>query len=159
MKGPALSLPPAKLRIELNAAGQPEVYDPLRRRFVALTPEEYVRQHFASWLTEGLGYPASHVANEVSLKLNGTRRRCDTLIYDRHGEPLMIVEYKAPTVAIDQNVFDQIVRYNMVLHARFLTVSNGLRHYCCAIDYNNDSYHFLPGVPDYNGALRQYTES
>lgn len=158
MKKPLLSLPPVQLKIALNAEGHPEVYDPLRRRFVALTPEEYVRQHFAAWLTGELHYPASHIANEVSLTLNGTRRRCDTLIYDNHGEPLMIVEYKAPTVTVDQGVFDQIVRYNMVLRARYLTVSNGLRHYCCAIDYTTSSYHFLPGIPNYEGALRRSTD-
>lgn len=152
-----LSLPLAKLKTRPTADGGAEVYDPLRRRFVALTPEEYVRQQFAAWLVGELGYPASHVANEVSLRLNGTRRRCDTLVYDAQGEPLMIVEYKAPSVAICQEVFDQVVRYNMVLRARYLVVSNGLRHYCCAIDYDSGTYHFLPGIPDYKGALRQYS--
>lgn len=135
-----------------------EVFDPLRRKFVALTPEEFVRQHFAAWLVNGLGYPASHIANEVSLELNGTRRRCDTLVYDEKGDPMMIVEYKAPDISIDQKVFDQIVRYNMVFRARYLVVSNGLHHFCCAIDYGRDTYHFLPGIPDYQGALRQYTD-
>lgn len=157
MSAHLLALPPTSLRTRIAAEGATEVYDPLRRRFVALTPEEYVRQHFTAWLTGHLGYPPSHVANEVSLELNDTRRRCDTLVYDNHAEPLMIVEYKAPTVRIDQQVFDQIVRYNMVLRARYLTVSNGIHHYCCAIDYTSETYHFLPGVPDYHGALARYS--
>ena len=87
------------LRTRQGTNGNTEVYDPLRRRFVALTPEEFVRQHFAAWLAGSLGYPASLMANEVSLTLNNTRRRCDTLVFDTDGKPLMIVEYKAPMSA------------------------------------------------------------
>lgn len=147
-----LSLPKVTLRTRTSPDGDTEVYDPLRRRYVALTPEELVRQHFAAWLTGELGYPASHIANEVTLTLNGTRRRCDTLVYDQAGQPLMIVEYKAPSVAVTQAVFDQIVRYNMVLRAAYLCVSNGLRHYCCAIDYASGSYRFLSNVPPYTAS-------
>ena len=82
------------------------------------TPEEWVRQHFVAWLTGALGYPASLMANEVGLRLNGTLRRCDTIIYDRSLRPLVVVEYKAPSVTISQRVFDQIARYNLVLRAR-----------------------------------------
>lgn len=159
MNHPPLSLPPVNLRTRQGTNGNTDVYDPLRRRFVALTPEEFVRQHFAAWLAGSLGYPASLMANEVSLTLNNTRRRCDTLVFDTDGKPLMIVEYKAPNVSINQDVFDQIVRYNMVLHARYLVVSNGIRHYCCVMDYDAGTYHFLPGVPDYRGALRQYSHN
>lgn len=116
---------------------------------MALTPEEYVRQHFCFWLTGELGYPQSMVSNEVSIKLNDTRRRCDTVVFRPDGSPFMIVEYKAPTVAVTQEVFDQIVRYNMALRSRFLTVSNGLCHYCCEIDYEKDTYRFLPSLPKY----------
>ena len=153
-----LALPSVELKTRTGETGNVEVYDPLRHRFVALTPEEFVRQHFAAWLIDYLNYPASHVANEVSLTLNDTMRRCDTLIFDDCGDPMMIVEYKAPNVTVNQKVFDQIVRYNMVLKARYLVVSNGLRHFCCAIDYASDSYQFLPGIPDYKGALRNYTD-
>jgi type I site-specific restriction endonuclease len=89
------------------------------------------------------------MANEISLSLNGTSRRCDTVVYDRTGKPLIIVEYKANTVEITQKVFDQIVRYNMVLKARYLIVSNGMKHYCCRIDYDNHTYHFLQEIPPY----------
>lgn len=145
----ALNLPGADLRTRPTDNGKTEVFDPLRRKYVALEPEEFVRQHFVNYLINYLGYPASHVANEVSLTLNETRRRCDTLIYNSEGKPLMIVEYKAPYVTIDQKIFDQIVRYNMVLNARYLVVSNGLRHYCCHIDYETGSYSFLPQIPSY----------
>lgn len=125
------------------------VLDPLRRKYVVLTPEEYVRQQFTAWMRDTLHYPASVMANEVGIMLNGTRRRCDTVVFGRNGAPLMIVEYKAPTVAVTQEVFNQIVHYNMVLRARYLVVSNGMNHYCCRIDYEHDSYHFIPKVPDY----------
>lgn len=124
-----------------------KVFDPLRKKYVALTPEEYVRQHFTAWMTGSLGYPASLMSNEVSLKLNKTSRRCDTVVFRSDGSPSVIVEYKAPTVAISQNVFDQIARYNMVLRSRFLIVSNGLSHFCCEMDYGRDTYRFLPFIP------------
>ncbi|MDE5839500.1 MAG: type I restriction enzyme HsdR N-terminal domain-containing protein [Muribaculaceae bacterium] len=124
-----------------------KVFDPLRGKYVALTPEEYVRQHFTAWMTGYLGYPASLMNNEVSLTLNDTRRRCDTVVFRKDGSPSVIVEYKAPTVAITQKVFDQIARYNMVLHSRYLIVSNGLRHFCCRMDYDEDTYSFLPQIP------------
>lgn len=124
-----------------------KVFDPLRSKYVALTPEEYVRQHFTAWMTDSLGYPASLMKNEVSLMLNNTRRRCDTVVFRSDGTPVVIVEYKAPTVSITQEVFDQIARYNMVFRSRYLIVSNGLRHYCCEMDYENDTYAFLPNIP------------
>ncbi|MDE6648718.1 MAG: type I restriction enzyme HsdR N-terminal domain-containing protein [Muribaculaceae bacterium] len=124
-----------------------KVFDTLRRKYVALTPEEYVRQHFTAWMTGYLGYPASLMNNEVPLILNGTRRRCDTVVFRSDGSPSVIVEYKAPTVAITQKVFDQIARYNMVLHSRYLIVSNGLQHFCCSMDYEHDTYSFLRQIP------------
>ncbi len=130
-----------------------KVFDPLRQKYVALTPEEYVRQHFTAWMTDYLGYPASLMNNEVSLSLNNTKRRCDTVVFHSDGSPLMIIEYKAPTVAITQKVFDQIARYNIVLHSRYLIVSNGLRHFCCRMDYDKDSYAFLPQIPTWSPSL------
>ena len=126
------------------------IFDDLRRRFVALTPEEWVRQNFVRFLIDHKKFPAALMGNEVSLVQNGIRRRCDTLVSDRHGEPLAIVEYKAPSVQLTQAVFDQIVRYNMVLRARYLIVSNGIVHYCCSIDYIQNSYAFLENIPEYD---------
>ena len=144
-----LNLPQCELKLKKRESAGCEVYDPLRKRYVALTPEEWVRQHFVAHLIARCHYPAALMGNEVSLIQNGIKRRCDTLVADRNGRPLVIVEYKAPSVPITQKTFDQIVRYNMVLRASYLIVSNGLTHYCCRIDYDNDSYAFLPEIPDY----------
>ncbi len=126
-----------------------KVYDPLRDKFVALTPEEFVRQQFTAWMRNKFNYPPSMMANEIGIKLNDTQRRCDTVVFRSDGNPLMIVEFKAPNVLINQDTFDQIVRYNMILHAKYIIVSNGINHYCCVIDYQNDTYHFIPQIPDY----------
>lgn len=126
------------------------ILDPLRRRWVALTPEEWVRQNFVRFLIEDREFPAALMNNEISLTQNGIKRRCDTLVADREGAPLVIVEYKAPSVEITQKVFDQIVRYNMVLRAKYLIVSNGMSHYCCKIDYEDNSYSFLAEIPCFN---------
>lgn len=130
------------------------VFDRLRKRYVALTPEEWVRQHFVEYLIEEKQFPAALMANEVSLTQNGIKRRCDTLVADREGQPLVIVEYKAPEIEITQQVFDQIVRYNMVLRARYLMVSNGMSHYCCQIDYEDNTYSFLNDIPEYAELLQ-----
>ena len=146
---PPLNLPPADLRLRTEG-DTVKVYDPLRNKYVVLTPEEFVRQHFTSYLIHTLHYPKSIMANEVGLDLNGTKKRCDTVVFGLDGSPMVIVEYKAPGVSITQDVFDQIVRYNMRLKARYLIVSNGLRHYCCINDYAHDRYHFIPRIPDYS---------
>lgn len=143
-----LSLPPIEVKLREDPAGM-KIYDRLRHRYVALTPEEWVRQHFVEFLIREKRYHASLMANEVGLSLNGTLRRCDTVVFDRCGHPAVIVEYKAPAVSITQKVFDQIVRYNMVLRAGVLIVSNGLSHYCCRVDYKNRQVVFLADIPDY----------
>lgn len=144
-----LNLPVAQLRVSRTPVGELVIFDALRKKNVALTPEEWVRQNFVAYMTGSLGYPASLMANETSIRLNDTLRRCDTVVYDLQARPLVIVEYKAPDIEITQQVFDQIVRYNMVLHARCLIVSNGMSHYCCLIDYDKSSYTFLTEVPRY----------
>lgn len=149
---PALTLPPANLRIAKDSDGNLKVYDPLRKKYVTLTPEEWVRQHFVEWLCEYKHYPRSLMANETEIKLNDTKKRCDTVVFDKNCQPLLIVEYKASDVNITQDTFDQIVRYNMQLHAKYLIVSNGRNHYCCKIDYANNTYHFIKNIPDYNEA-------
>lgn len=157
VKMPPLNLPAVDLRIE-RRDGLIKVYDDIRDKFVALTPEEFVRQHFTRYLRDSLHYPASLMANEVGIEVNNCRRRCDTVIYNPDGSLLMIVEYKAPGVPVTQAVFDQIVRYNSTLRAKYLVVSNGIRHYCCVIDYGRDTYHFIPKIPDYK-ALKSPSEN
>lgn len=126
------------------------ILDSLRKRWVTLTPEEWVRQNFVRYLIQEKKFPASLMNNEISITQNGIKRRCDTLVADIQGNALVIVEYKAPNISISQKTFDQIVRYNMVLHAKYLIVSNGLSHYCCKIDYDNNSYSFLKEIPSYS---------
>lgn len=144
---PPLNLPAADIQISTEG-NHATVYCRLRRRMVALTPEEWVRQNFVGMLIDNLGYPAGLMANEVSLKLNSLSRRADTVVYDRTGHPLMIVEYKAPSVAITQRVFEQIIRYHIVLRARYLVVSNGLTHYCCRLKTTGPE--FLREIPRYS---------
>lgn len=145
----SLNLPPCSLRIEKNE-GKNQVFDVLRQRFVALTPEEWVRQHFVHYLLNDKGYPKGLMGNEVLLKLNGMNRRCDTVLYNRDLSAKMILEYKAPHVEITQKVFSQICRYNLVLHVDYLVVSNGLKHYCCRMDYEQGTYQFLRDIPAYS---------
>lgn len=143
-----LNLPPARLRLRHGKKGD-EVFDPLRGKWLVLTPEEWVRQHFTSFLQSELGYPAGLMGNEIAVTLNGTSKRCDTVVHDRHGHPVMIVEYKAPHIPITQEVFNQIARYSLVLKVRYLTVSNGLHHYCCRLDDTTGRYRFLHDIPHY----------
>lgn len=126
-----------------------KIFDSLRDKYVAATPEEFVRQHFINYLVNYLHYPASHIANEIGIELNGTKKRCDSVVFGDDLNPWVIVEYKAPNVEITQQTFDQIARYNMQLRAQYLIVSNGINHYCCVMDYSTDSYHFLPKIPSY----------
>lgn len=145
-----LHLPPVQLRFQHDAQGRRCVFDTLRRRFVVLTPEEWVRQHFVHHLIQDLGYPAGLLSNEVRVEVGGVARRCDTVLYAREGmHPLLIVEYKATQVAITQDVFQQIQSYNSVLRAPYLMVSNGLQHYCCRIDYEEQRIAFLSSLPHY----------
>jgi hypothetical protein len=146
----ALNLPTFAAKIRKNGHGM-EILDPLRKKYVALTPEEWVRQHFVNYLVTEKNYPASLIANEAGIKLNSLTRRCDTVVYNNRLEPVMIIEYKEPNVAISQQVFDQIARYNIVLRVRYLVVSNGMRHYCCRMDYEKQSYEYLTEIPDYRG--------
>lgn len=143
-----LNLPHASFKIT-NKEGKKYIFDVLRRKYVSLTPEEWVRQHFTHFLMQVKGYPQGLLANEVQVCLNGTKKRCDTVLYNRQLHARMIVEYKAPTVPITQTVFDQITRYNWVLHVDYLVVSNGISHYCCKIDYVTGTYFFLPDIPAY----------
>ena len=144
----SLNLPPYGTKITLRD-GKNMIWDVIRRKYVALTPEEWVRQHFVHFLIKQKDYPQSLMANEVQLKLNGMSRRCDTVVYDRTLRPRVIIEYKAPTVNITQKVFDQICRYNMILQVDYLIVSNGIAHYCCKIDYATRSYSFMKEIPSY----------
>ncbi len=144
----ALNLPPYEVR-QRDVNGHQQIFDVLRRRFVALTPEEWVRQHFVHYLLEHKGYPKGLLCNEIELRMGEKKLRCDTLLYNQELHPLMIIEYKAPHIAITQRVFDQISVYNMLLHVDYLVISNGLQHFCCQMDYAHQQYHFLKDIPDH----------
>lgn len=143
-----LNLPPAPLNITTHD-GKSFVFDILRNKNIQITPEEWVRQHFVHYLILEKGFPKSLMGNEILLNLNGMQRRCDTVVYDKALQPLVIVEYKAAHIKITQDVFNQICRYNFVLKVDYLIVSNGLSHYCCKIDYANKRYAFLTEIPTY----------
>lgn len=127
-----------------------EVFDRLRKKYVPLTPEENVRQLFVEFLVNQKGYPSGLMNNEIEINQNGIKRRCDTLVFDRRGNPIMIIEYKAPTITISQKVFNQIYRYNTVLKVKYLIVSNGIDLYCCVNDYQAMTCRFIEGVPMYD---------
>lgn len=143
-----LNLPPIEARFSNDSGGRPLIYDAQRKRMVTLTAEEWVRQHFVHYLRDVLGYPSGLIANEVSIEISGVRRRCDTVVYSPlDGHPMLIVEYKAPTVPISQTTFEQIQSYNSVLRADYLIVTNGMAHFCCHIDYEQRKATFLREVP------------
>ena len=129
--------------------GRLTIFDFLRRRYVALTPEEWVRQHFTHFLVEHKSYPQGLLANEVELSVGDKSLRCDSVLYDRELRPRMIVEYKAPHIKLTQKVFQQIATYNLLLHVDYLVVSNGIEHHCVKMDYENEKYLFLEDIPEY----------
>ena len=143
-----LNLPRYEISVKRNGE-RLTIFDFLRRRHVALTPEEWVRQHFVHFLVEHKGYPKGLLANEVELSVGEKNLRCDSILYDPSLKPRMIVEYKAPSVVVTQKVFQQIATYNLLLHVDYLVVSNGLTHYCVKMDYYNQKYLFLDDIPDY----------
>ncbi len=146
-----LTLPSYEHRIR-ETDGEKRIFDPVRRKFVALTPEEWVRQNFLRFLEKDKGYPLSLMAVEMGFRLHKLQKRGDIVAHDGSGSPLLIVECKAPQVKVDQSTFDQIARYNMVLQVPWLVVTNGIHHYCCYIDRNKETYHFVQNIPAYNEA-------
>ena len=129
--------------------GRLTIFDFLRRRYVALTPEEWVRQHFTHFLVEHKSYTQGLLANEVEISVGDKSLRCDSVLYDRELRPRMIVEYKAPHIKLTQKVFQQIATYNLLLHVDYLVVSNGIEHHCVKMDYENEKYLFLEDIPEY----------
>ena len=144
-----LNLPQYAIKVRTQNDRQ-QILDVLRRKYVTLTPEEWVRQHFVHFLTDHLGYPPTLLQNEVELTCGEKRLRCDSVLFGTDTRPRMIIEYKAPSVGITQKVFNQITAYNMLLHVDYLIVSNGLTHYCCKMDYEHHTYQFLDTIPLYS---------
>lgn len=144
----ALNLPKYLFNIKIED-DKKLIFDEIRKRFLVLTPEEWVRQNFIKYLNSELEYPKSLMNIEGGLKLNGNKFRADLLIYNRRAEPLILIEFKAPDVNITQSTFDQISRYNTIYKVPYLIVSNGITHYFCIINFKQGVFTFLPEIPNY----------
>jgi len=129
--------------------GKKWIFDRFRRKYVVLTPEEWVRQNFLTWLTTEKAYPVSLLRVESNLMLGKSMWRFDAVFFRKDGRPAVIIECKAPDVLIGPESFEQIARYNQLLKADYLMVTNGERHYCCKMDYHTRSWIFLQDIPDW----------
>ncbi|MEO6522347.1 MAG: type I restriction enzyme HsdR N-terminal domain-containing protein [Mucilaginibacter sp.] len=146
-----LNLPPYPFKIS-DQNGTLFLFDEIRKKEVVLTPEEWVRQHFVQYLIKEKGYPRSLIKLEGGLKLNGNAKRSDIVVFNNKGEKILMVECKAPSVKITQQVFDQVARYNIVHKVPVLAVSNGLQHYYCNINFDKQSYDFIPELATYQAS-------
>lgn len=144
-----LNLPPVSLNIQ-NRSGKTCVFDIFRKRFVVLTPEEWVRQRFLRFLCDYKAYPVGLIAVEASLHYNRLAKRADAIVYGTMGKPLMIIECKAPDVKITQEVFDQVARYNFSFGVDYLTVTNGMQHYCVKKNTEASTWESLDDIPPFN---------
>lgn len=139
-------------KLRLSKSGESAfVFDPIRRKDVALTPEELLRQLVLLYLLEEKKYPAHRIRSEVGIEVNGLRRRCDVVVFDADLKPWLLVECKSPKVALDQKTFEQAARYNLRLRAPFLSVTNGLATYCSALDFDLEKFEYLTALPEYPG--------
>jgi len=142
----ALNLPAYELKVaEKN--GKMHIYDVFRKTWLVLTSEEWVRQNFLTWLVKDMGYPVGLIAVEKSLQYNTLKKRADAVVYSPDGQPLMLIECKAPAVAITQKTLEQAALYNFRFNTPFLALTNGIDHYCCVIDREQGSLAYLPSFP------------
>lgn len=141
-----LNLPQYQFKLK-EVSGKIQIFDAFRKKYVVLTPEEWVRQNFLQYLVTEKKYAASLIAVEAGLKYNELQKRADILVYDKQGSPFLLVECKAPEVKISQDVFDQVARYNMSFKVVYLVVTNGMDHFCCKMDYEKNNYQFLEEIP------------
>ena len=144
-----LNFPTYNFRFK-NSENKVSIFDEIRKKFIILTPEEWVRQHVVQFLMLEKKYPKSLINVEKVLKINDLRKRYDVVVFNPDGSIHILVECKAPEIKISQNTFDQIARYNLTLKATYLMVTNGLNHYFCQMDFENEKYHFLQDLPEYN---------
>jgi len=148
-----LNLPSAKFKYKTEGTKR-FVFDVIRKKYVALTPEEWVRQHIIHYLTGHLDYSPGLISVETLVKVNGLNQRADIVVYDRKGKPVMIVECKSPDVKIDNAVFEQVARYNLKLGVRFLLISNGIKHYCAMLNKEEGNYKMLKAIPAFDELVR-----
>ena len=144
-----LNLPKFDFRLE-KSQDYIYIWDILRRKNLVLTPEEWTRQHFVNYLINHLNYPISRLANEIEIKVNNQKKRCDTIVYNQYLEPIMILEYKAPSIKINSKVIDQILRYNITLQVKYLVISNGMQHYCYKLSDKKTEFNPIELVPKYS---------
>lgn len=144
-----LQFPSYDFRLK-NKQNKPFIFDLVRKKFVWLTPEEWVRQHVLNYLIQDKKYPLSHINIEKQIEVNGLKKRYDIVIYNRDGSIHLLVECKAPEIKINQTTFDQIARYNFKLNATFLMVTNGLQHFYCQILEKEEKYQFLREIPEFS---------
>ncbi|WP_372946419.1 type I restriction enzyme HsdR N-terminal domain-containing protein [Muriicola sp.] len=147
-----LNFPGYRFRFK-NSENNPLIFDVVRKKFVVLQPEEWVRQHVVRYLHEDKNYPLSLINVEKQIKVHTLSKRFDVVVFSPKGDIEILVECKAPKIKITEDSFDQAARYNLDLKARFLLVTNGLDHYFCRIDYENSSYIFIEDLPSYNGRM------
>lgn len=133
-----------------NSENKVYIFDVVRKKFVVLQPEEWVRQHVVHYLLQEKKYPLSLINVEKQLKVNDLKRRYDIVVFKSNGKIELLIECKAPEVAISQAVFDQIARYNIQLQSTYLMVTNGLNHFYCEMDFNEEKYSFLRDIPDFS---------
>jgi len=145
----SLNLPAYPLRVKMVKDRQ-MIFDNFRKKFVALTPEEWVRQHFLNWMSRSKGYPSGLIAVEVPLKYNNLHKRADAVVYDKEGNTLMIVECKAPTVAVSQTIVEQIAMYNFIFGVRYVVLTNGMQQYCFMRNETLKQWVCLDGIPSYH---------
>ena len=145
---PELNFPKIKLKSKL-VNGVTQVFDIVRKDYFVLTPEEWVRQHIIHFLINSKNYPVGLMQVEKLAQYNNLKTRADIIVNDRDFKPIILVECKASTVLIGKDAFDQIAKYNFSLHAKYLFVTNGLKHYCCSIDYKNGKTSYLKDIPEY----------
>jgi hypothetical protein len=133
-----------------NSENKVSIFDDIRKKFILLTPEEWVRQHVIRFLIDEKKYPQSYINVEKVVKINGMNKRYDLIVYNKDGSIFLLIECKAPEISLDQNTFDQIARYNMILKASYLMVTNGLNHYFCQMDFEKEQYLFLKELPNFS---------
>ena len=144
-----LNFPTYSFRFK-NSENKISIFDEIRKKFILLQPEEWVRQHCVQYLIQNKKYPKSLINVEKELKVNKLRKRYDIITYNFDGSIHLIVECKSPKITVNQNTFDQIARYNLTLNADYLMVTNGINHYYCKMDYEKKRYEFLKDIPHYN---------
>lgn len=144
-----LNFPAYNFPIRLRE-GKPYIFDRIRRKYVRLTPEEWVRQHVLSYLIEECRFPEGLIAVERGVALFGKQFRYDAMVCNRAMQPLLLVECKAPDISLSQDVMNQVARYNLMHHVRFLFISNGLAHYFCEMDFSTGTWRFLPKIPRFD---------